>query len=858
MKRILFALTACAAACGALAQTLPYRDASLSPAERARDLVGRMTLEEKVSQMQNAAPAIPRLGIERYDWWSEALHGIGRAGLATVFPQSIGMGATFDVPLVERVFTAVSDEARAKHAEFLRHGSRKRYQGLTVWTPNINIFRDPRWGRGQETYGEDPVLTTEMGLAVVRGLQGEPKNGFDKLHACAKHYAVHSGPEWNRHSFDAKDISPRDLAETYLPAFRALVREGGVKEVMGAYNRFEGVPCNGSRYLLDEVLRKEWGYEGIVVSDCGAIRDFYEKGRHETHPDAASASADAVRAGCDLECGGSYASLVEAVKRGLIAEAEIDRAVERLMKARFELGMFEAQDPFGIPYEKVDCAEHRALAKEAAVESFVLLQNLNHLLPLDPASKIALVGPNADDEVMQWGNYNGTPFRTSTLLDGLRRYFPESRLVYEPLCGHTEETTFRTLFGDCATEEGAGFAASYWNNRAFEGPAAATDRLEKPFRFSAAGNIVFAPGVALKGFTARYSATFRPRHAGRAACRLMTNGAVRILIDGRVAAERENVKNTATVCDFPFEADKSYDIVVEFTQVRDDPTLRFDLAEELPQQLDDFLRRIEDVDAVIFAGGISPQLEGEEMAVSAEGFRGGDRTSIELPAVQRRTVAALREAGKRIVFVNFSGSAVGLEEEAVNCDALLQAWYPGQAGGEALADVLVGAANPSGKLPVTFYRRTEQLPDFEDYDMKGHTYRYFTGDPLFRFGHGLSYTLFFYGHLKSDQKKLRPGETLSLAIPIGNVGPVTGTEVVQLYLQRADDPEGPIQALRDFRRVTLGSGESEMLLFDLDYDDFAWYDPATQTLRARPGTYTIRVGGTSDLERHRTYTVELK
>ncbi len=858
MKRILLTLTACTAACALFAQTPPYRDASLTPAERARDLVGRMTLEEKVSQMQNAAPAIPRLGIERYDWWSEALHGIARAGLATVFPQTIGMAASFDVPLVERVFTAASDEARAKHAEFVRLGSRKRYQGLTVWTPNINIFRDPRWGRGQETYGEDPFLTTEMGLAVVRGLQGEPKNGFDKLHACAKHYAVHSGPEWNRHSFDAKNISPRDLAETYLPAFRALVQEGGVKEVMGAYNRFEGEPCNASTRLLDDILRKQWGYEGIVVSDCGAIRDFYEKGRHETHPDAATASAAAVKAGCDLECGGSYASLVEAVKRGLISEAEIDRAVERLMKARFELGMFEAQDPFGIPYEKVDCAEHRALAKEAAVESFVLLQNVGDLLPLDPRMKIALVGPNADDEVMQWGNYNGTPYRTSTLLDGLRAYFPESQLVYEPLCGHTDDRTFRTLFDRCATEAGPGFAAAYWNNRAFEGPVVATDRLTRPFRFSAAGNTVFAPGVALKDFTARYTTTFRPAHAGRAACRLMTNGAVRLLIDGTAVAERENVKNPATIYDFAFEAGRAYEIVVEFTQVRDDPTLRFDLAEELPQHMEEFLRRIEDVDVVIFAGGISPQLEGEEMAVSAEGFRGGDRTAIELPAVQRRTVAALREAGKRIVFVNFSGSAVGLEQEAATCDALLQAWYPGQAGGEALADVLVGAANPSGKLPVTFYRSTSQLPDFENYDMKGHTYRYFTGDPLFRFGHGLSYTLFYYGQLKSDQKRLRPGQTLSLAIPIGNVGPVTGTEVVQLYLQRAGDPEGPIQALRDFRRVTLDSGASEVLIFDLAYDDFAWYDAATQSMRARPGLYTIRVGGTSDLERQRTYTVELK
>lgn len=857
MKKLLLALAAAVSGCGVFAQ-LPYQDTTRSHAERARDLVSRMTLEEKVSQMQNNAPAIPRLGIERYEWWNEALHGIARAGLATVFPQTIGMAASFDRALVERVFRAASDEARAKHREFVRRGSRKRYQGLTVWTPNINIFRDPRWGRGQETYGEDPYLTTELGLAVVRGLQGEKQGRFDKLHACAKHFAVHSGPEWNRHSFDAKQIAPRDLAETYLPAFRALVQRGGVKEVMGAYNRFEGVPCNASSYLLDELLRKQWGFEGIIVSDCGALRDFYEKGRHETHTDAAEASAAAVKAGCDLECGGSYASLVEAVKRGLITEQEIDRSVERLMEVRFDLGLFEKEDPFAIPYSVVDCADHRTLAKLMALESFVLLQNRGDLLPLSQQQKIALVGPNADNEEMQWGNYNGTPYRTSTLLDGLRTYFDEGQLIYEPLCGHTEGTTFRSLFADCTSDEGAGFAAAYWNNRAFEGEVVATDRLAKPFRFSAAGNTVFAPGVALKDFTARYTTRFTPKHAGKAACRLMTNGAVRILIDGQPVAERENVKNPATVYEFDFEAGRSYDFVVEFTQIRDDPTLTFDLAEEQPQDLAAFLRRIEDVDVVIFAGGISPQLEGEEMAVAADGFRGGDRTDIELPAIQRRTIEALHEAGKRIVFVNFSGSAVGLEPEAARCDALLQAWYPGQAGGEALAEVLLGVVAPTGKLPVTFYRHTDQLPDFEDYSMKGRTYRYFKGDALFPFGHGLSYTDFFYGYLRSNRKRLYRDETLPLAIPVGNIGTRTGVEVVQLYLQREDDPDGPIQALREFRRVKLAPGETEMLLFELSYDDFAWYDPQTKSMTARPGRYVIRVGGSSDQEHHRTLTVELK
>ncbi|MBQ5638491.1 MAG: glycoside hydrolase family 3 C-terminal domain-containing protein, partial [Alistipes sp.] len=426
MKRFFLTLSAVLLGLTVSAQMLPYQNPALSNEERARDLVSRMTLEEKVSQMQNGAAPIDRLGIPFYDWWSEALHGIARAGLATVFPQTIGMASSFDEQLIEQVFTATSDEARAKYIKFIKEGSRKRYQGLSVWTPNINIFRDPRWGRGQETYGEDPYLTTQLGLAVVRGLQGDPNAKFNKLHACAKHYAVHSGPEWNRHSFDAKNISKRDLRETYLPAFEALVREGNVKEVMGAYNRFEGDPCNASNYLLEEILRKEWGYKGIVVSDCGAIRDFYMKGHHETHADAAEASAAAVKAGCDLECGSSYAALVEAVKRGLITEKEIDRAVERLMVAKFEMGLFEKVDPYShIPYSVVDCPEHRALAKEMAIKSFVLLQNRDDLLPLDKAKKVAIVGPNADNEEMQWANYNGIPSYTITLKEGLEALLPK-------------------------------------------------------------------------------------------------------------------------------------------------------------------------------------------------------------------------------------------------------------------------------------------------------------------------------------------------------------------------------------------------------------------------------------------------
>ncbi len=850
MKRFLLTLSALCLAIAALAQEFPYQDSSLSFEERAKDLVSRMTLEEKVSQMQNSAAAIERLGIPYYDWWNEALHGIARAGLATVFPQTIGMAASFDEQLIERVFTATSDEARAKHAEFVRNGSRRRYEGLSVWTPNINIFRDPRWGRGQETYGEDPYLTSTLGLAVVRGLQGDPNAKFSKLHACAKHFAVHSGPEWNRHQFDAKNISQRDLRETYLPAFEALVREGGVKEVMGAYNRFEGDPCCASTYLLDDILRKEWGFKGIVVSDCGAINDFFYKGYHETHPDGATASAAAVKAGCDIECGSSYKYLVDAVKRGLITEEEIDRSVERLMVARFQMGHFEKEDPYNIPYSVVDSKEHRALAKQIALETFVLLQNRGNILPLDSKKRVALVGPNADNELMQWGNYNGIPSYTITLKEGLEQMLSAENIVYDPLCGHTEVLNFRTLFDECAIDGKVGFKATYWNNLQFEGTPAAYDHVNSAFNFSSAGGIVFAPGVELTGITARYESVFAPKADGRAIFQLATNETARIFVNGEKLADRTNVYNQSAVCEFNYKAGQKYNITIEYGgyRKRDNAWLKLDLVEAISQDLSiaTFLEKIKDIDVVIFAGGISPQLEGEEMPVSVPGFRGGDRDEIELPAIQRQTIAALKKAGKKVVLVNFSGSAIALEPESENCDAILQAWYPGQEGGSALADVIYGKANPSGKLPVTFYRNVKQLPDFQDYNMKGKTYRYFDGSPLFGFGHGLSYADFSYGKTKISRKKIGKGDSVTVTVPVRNTSAVEGTEVVQIYIAHPSDVEGPIQALRAHRRVTLAPGEMQKVTFELNEKSFAWFNTATERMEMLSGEYEIRVGGSSE------------
>lgn len=707
-----------------MAQNLPYQDSSLSPAERAADLLPRLSLDEKISLMMDVSPAVERLGIRPYNWWNEALHGVARAGKATMFPQAIGMAATFDCDAVEKAFGVVSDEARAKFHDARRRGVYDRYYGLTFWTPNVNIFRDPRWGRGQETYGEDPYLTSRMGVAVVKGLQGTGQGLYDKSHACAKHFAVHSGPEWNRHSFNAENIEPRDLWETYLPAFEALVKEADVKEVMCAYNRFEGAPCCGSNRLLVQILRDEWGYDGIVVSDCGAISNFYVQSRHETHPSAEAASADAVITGTDLECGDSYRSLGEAVSKGLITEEQIDKSVFRLLKARFELG--EMDDDSIVAWSRISmdtvCSpKHRAMSLDMARKSMTLLQN-NGILPLAKSGKkIAVMGPNANDSVMQWGNYNGTPAHTVTILEGIRNKIGD--VPYEKGCEHTIQTT------DVGTYQ-------------------------------------------------------------------------------KIAAEA--------------------------------------------------VAKVQDADIVIFVGGVSPALEGEEMPVDYPGFRGGDRTDIELPFVQRQLIAALKVAGKKVVFVNCSGSAIALEPESFMCDAILQAWYPGEEGGTAVADVLFGDYNPAGRLPVTFYRNIAQLPNYEDYNMAGRTYRYMREKPLFPFGHGLSYTKFRYGKPVLSSNTLKAGDELHIELPVSNTGSRSGDEVVQIYIRKQGDKEAPVKTLRAFRRVYLDAGETKNVKMTLASDAFRFFDPQTNTMRVVPGDYDVMYGGSSDRNQLKTVKVRLQ
>ncbi len=835
-----------------------YQNTNLSPAERAEDLVSRMTLEEKVSQMQNTAPAIPHLGIKAYDWWNEALHGVGRSGLATVFPQSIGMAASFDNDLLLDVFTAVSDEARAKSTKASNEaGGLKRYQGLTMWTPNVNIFRDPRWGRGQETYGEDPYLASIMGVAVVNGLQGPADAKYDKLHACAKHFAVHSGPEWNRHEFNAENIDPRDLRETYLPAFKALVMEADVKEVMCAYNRYEDEPCCGSTRLLQQILREEWGYQGIVVSDCWAINDFFTPGRHNTDPDAQHATAKAVLSGTDLECGSSYSSLPDAVEQGLITEDEIDVSLVRLMKARFELGeMDEDVEWNNIPYSVVNSPEHQALALKMAQESMVLLQN-NGTLPLKKSAKIAVMGPNAADSVMMWGNYNGTPAKTVTLLEAVKAQAGD--VIYDRGCDYVlSSVALQSLYNQCRSNGKQGFSAKYWNNSRGEGAHEVTAHYTTPLRFSTAGAIVFAPGVNLTNFAAVYESTFTAQKDGDVAFYFQSQGNTTLFVDGQRVAFVRGSDQSKKAYTLKAKAGKRYDIRINFSSTRGDATLNFDLGYEVPISVETSVAKVKDADIVVFAGGIAPSLEGEEMSVNLEGFRGGDRTAIELPAVQVELVQALKNAGKKVVFVNFSGSAMALTEIAPYCDAIIQAWYPGQAGGTAVASVLYGDYNPAGRLPVTFYKSTDQLPDFEDYSMKGRTYRYMTETPLFPFGHGLSYTTFNYGDAKLSANSISGKKKVKLTVPVTNNGNLDGEEVVQVYVKRVGDNEGPSHALRGFKRVGINKGATQDVVFELTTESFEWFDTNYNDMRAIEGEYEIYYGGTSDLSKLKKLSITVK
>ena len=829
-----------------------YKNKSLSAEKRAEDLVKQLTLEEKAQLMLDASKPIKRLGIKPYNWWNEALHGVARAGLATVYPQPIGMAASFDVDAVYNVFQSVSDEARAKNTYYASNDSYERYQGLTMWTPTVNVYRDPRWGRGIETYGEDPYLAGQMGVMVVKGLQGPTTEKYDKLHACAKHFAVHSGPEWNRHSFNAENIKPRDLFETYLPPFEALVKDGKVKEVMCAYNRFEGDPCCGSDRLLMQILRDEWGFDGIVVSDCGAIADFYNDRGHHTHKDAASASAAAVLSGTDLDCGSSYKALVEGVEKGYIAEEDIDVSVRRLMKARFELGeMDELSDVSWskIPMSVVGTSQNDSLALDIARKSMTLLQNKDAFLPLKRGGlKIAVMGPNANDSVMQWGNYNGTPSRTITILQGIQNALgDDDELIFEQGCPWVERTLIKSAFNSCKSDNGPGFTARYWNNLKRTGEPVAINQVTTPFRFCTSGATVFAPNVNLTDFSATYNSVFTPDKSGEVVFEFYSYGLGRLRVNGEEVKGFSNKHGARKVSHaMKVQAGTPYELEIDYEYLRSDAQLNFDLGFKEEVDINKSVDRVKDADVVIFVGGISPSLEGEEMGVDLPGFKRGDRTEIELPDVQRELIAALHRDGKKIIYVNCSGSPIAIVPETQICEAILQAWYPGQAGGKAVADVLFGEYNPAGRLPMTFYKSLSQLPDFEDYNMAGRTYRYMNDVPLFPFGHGLSYTTFEYGPISLDKTNVRAGKPLKLSLTVANTGDYDGDEVVQVYLRKIGDTDGPIKTLRAFKRAHVQAGKTITTLFDLGSKELEWWDESTNTMRVYPGEYEILVGGSSD------------
>lgn len=851
----LMALSTCT-----FAQTLPYQDTTLSTDERVEDLIGRLSLQNKIKLMQNGSPALPELGIPEFEWWSEALHGVGRNGFATVFPITMAMAAAWDDALLQDVFTAVSDEARAKNNEARAKGRIRRYQSLSFWTPNINIFRDPRWGRGQETYGEDPYLTARMGLAVVRGLQGPDSAKHRKLLACAKHYAVHSGPESLRHSFNIDNLPERDLWETYLPAFKTLVQEGNVAEVMCAYQRIDGDPCCGNTRYEQQILRDEWGYDGIIVTDCGAITDFYKEGRHGVAKTAIDASAKAVLSGTDLECGSNFRHLGKAVRQGLISEDEINTHLRRLLTARFELGELDPEENVewnAIPSSVIASPEHRQLALDIAREGIVLLQNNDATLPLDKstdAKSIVVMGPNAADSVMMWGNYNGFPIATTTVLDGVRQKIGNN-VRYIAGCGVTQREVTESRFADIVAPDGMqGMKATYWNNTDMEGEPATSLYLTNPINLSNGGATVFAPGVSLENFSAAYEGVFRAQTTERLRLTLQCDDHATLLVDGDTlidVTKRSDKLGYKTV-EMDVEAGKEYHLTLHYVQKDDMATLQFDIARKVTYTDDELLAQIGDAQTVIFVGGISPRLEGEQMSVREPGFSGGDRTDIELPQTQRDILAAIHNAGKTIVFINCSGGAMGLVPETENCDAIIQAWYGGEAGGEAVADVLFGDCNPSGKLPVTFYKSIDQLPDYEDYTMAGRTYRYFDGEPLYPFGYGLSYTSFNISSPKYDN------ERGIVSVDITNTGERAGDEVIQIYVRNTADTEGPKKSLRAFQRVTLGSGEKKTVSIDLPRERFEGWDSATNTMRVVPGVYQLMAGNSSDDKDLKTTTVEIE
>ena len=824
-----------------------YKNPNVSFEERVNDLVSQMTLDEKISQMVNNSVAIPRLGVPAYNWWNESLHGVERTPYkVTSYPQAIAMAATWDTASLRIMADYCAVEGRAIFNESRKKGQTGIYLGLTYWSPNVNIYRDPRWGRGQETYGEDPFLTGSLGKAFVHGLEGnDPK--YLKASACAKHFAVHSGPEWNRTTYNAH-VSAYDLWDTYLPAFRDLIVDAKVSGVMCAYNQLEGQPCCGNDKLMQDILRKDWGFKGYVTSDCGGITYFWQT--HKTHASRESAASDAVINGTDCECANnpSYNSLKNALAQGLLTEEQINASVKRLFMVRFRLGMFDSDEL--VPFAKTDITalespEHKAHALKMAQQSIVLLKNQNNLLPLSKGlKKIALVGPNANDKGVMLANYNGNPSHISTVLEGVKQKVGD-KVIFEQGMTLVDNKEFKSTYKEALFSYNGvqGFHASYFQNLNWEGDAL-IKRMDNNVDFQWGDGKMIDNKIVTREMSVRWNSTFSPEVTGDVTFSLMGDDRAYLYLDGKKVIE---TKLNKTFYTFKAEKGKKYELTIDYKQFNDNAEVKFDMGVMevtlSPQALAD---RVKDADVIVFVGGISAKLEGESMPVSIEGFKGGDRTNINLPALQTEIMKALKATGKPVVFVNMSGGAMGFEWEAANLPAIIQAWYGGQAGGQAIADVLFGDYNPAGRLPVTFYKNINDLPDFEDYGMANRTYRYYMGEPLYPFGFGLSYTKFKYSKLEVPAK-LKENTNLSVQVNVSNVGKRAGDEVVQLYVSHKNTGlHVPIRSLKGFQRINLNPGETKMLTFEIPVKDLSIINEEGKTVQPE-GEIEVSVGGEQPL-----------
>lgn len=846
---------------------LPYLDPSLTSEQRAADLVSRMTLDEKVSEMMNSSDAVPRLDVPALDWWNEGLHGVARAGYATMFPQAIGMAATWDAPLIKDLATAISTEARAKNNDALRHNNHSIYYGLTFWSPNINIFRDPRWGRGQETYGEDPFLTAQLGVNFVEGMQGtNPK--YYRTIATPKHFAVHSGPESERHQANIEP-SAHDLWDTYLPAFRATIVDAKADSTMCAYNSVNGQPACGSDLLLKTILRGYWNFQGYVTSDCGAIDDFWHAKAHHNSPDSAHAAVNALLHGTDTNCGNTYKSLKDAVTQGLISEADIDVSLRRLFVARMKLGLFDP--PSMVPYSsilfsEVNSPEHQALALEAANKAMVLLKN-DGILPLNPAKykTIAVIGPNAASLAAMEGNYNGTPRGMEMPIDALQAAFPGARVVYEqgsPYADGTELPVPRTMLHPAAGSKTDGLQAEYFATDNFDG-APALSRIDQQIDFDW-DSVSPLPGSSSNGFAVRWTGVIVPPAPGKFdfalhvdLCRTCGRDRVSVVVNGKEVFANPAAPGTAqagqqqhrTSPRFTLEFANTQPQKIEIEMVRSSSTtgagISFDWQPPANVLLQRALNAAKSADLVIAMVGLSPLLEGEEMPIHVDGFSGGDRTDIKLPAPQETMLEQVASTGKPMVVVLLNGSALAVNWAQQHANAILDAWYPGEAGGKAITDTLTGKSNPAGRLPVTFYASLDELPPFTDYSMQNRTYRYFKGKTLYGFGYGLSYTTFSYSHLKLSAETVQAGDTLTAEADVTNTGKLAGDEVAELYLIPPQDGNGglsPNLQLEGFSRIHLLPGETKHVSFQLNPRQLSEVD-SKGVRSVQAGRYSLSIGG---------------